>query len=234
MSQFTSTTLPCPGCGAGVPFDAVFSVNADRSPALRASILDESFQRSTCPDCGTAFRLEPDFNYVDHGRALWIAAKPLHRLPHWQEEEAHALRLYERVYGAGGSPFMRNIGKTLRRRLTFGWAAVREKLLADEHAIDDAALEVCKSVVLRNSASAPVGLGAELRLLRVTDADLVLAWMRSQDESTAQTLKAARALYDQIVADEEGVWAALREELSAGPFVDLNRLLVVAATASDV
>jgi hypothetical protein len=229
MSQFSTTTVSCPGCGADVPFDAVHSVNIDRSPALRDRILDESFQRTACPKCSTEFRLEPDFNYVDHGSALWIAAKPLHRLPHWKEEEDLAQGLFERVYGARGSVFMQNIGKTLRRRLTFGWAAVREKLVVDDHALDDVTLELCKSAVLRNSPSAPVGLGAELRLVAVAeDQALVLGWMHSQDESVAQTVRVARSLYEQIAEDAEGAWAELREELSAGAFVDMNRMLVTA------
>src|SRR5438105_13366875 len=126
MSQFSSTTLACPSCGVLVPFDAVHSVNADRSPGLRAAIIDESFQRATCSNCATDFRLDPDFNYVDHGAKLWIAVKPLARLTHWKEEEEAAAALYRQVYGPRGSPFMQNLGQTLRRRLVFGWAAVRE------------------------------------------------------------------------------------------------------------
>jgi hypothetical protein len=228
MSQFSSTTLACPSCGALVPFDAVHSVNADRSPALRASIIDESFQRATCSSCGTDFRLDPDFNYVDHGAKLWIAVKPLARLPHWKDEEQAAEALYQQVYSRG-SPFMQTLGKTLRRRLTFGWAGVREKLLADDHALDDVTLELCKTAVLRNSASAPVGLGAELRLVDATRDALILGWMHSEDETIAQTLKVQRALYDQIAADADGEWAPLRAEMSAGSFVDMNRMLVVAA-----
>jgi hypothetical protein len=229
MSRFSSTTLTCPRCGAPTAFDAVHSVNIDRSPALRASILDESFQRTTCPKCGTDFRLDPDFNYVDHGQTLWICAKPLALLTSWKQEEAAANDLYEQVYGTRGSAFMQKVGKTLRRRLTFGWAAVREKLLADDHLLDDVTLELCKSFVLRNSASAPVGLGSELRLIDLDGDVLVLGWMRSQDETVNETVRVKRALYEQIAADEDGAWAPLRAELSEGSFVDMNRLLVVPA-----
>jgi hypothetical protein len=83
--------------------------------------------------------------------------------------------------------------------------------------------------VLRNSASAPVGLGAELRLVDATRDALILGWMHSEDETIAQTLKVRRALYDEIAADADGEWAPLRTEMSAGSFVDMNRMLVVTA-----
>ncbi len=226
MSQFSSITLACPGCGAELAFEAVHSVNADRSPLLRAQILDESFQRVSCPQCQTDFRLEPDLNYVEHDKRLWIAVRPLGLLTRWPQEEQRVAALFEQVYGAGGSPYMRRLGLTLRRRLVFGWAALREKLLADDIGLDDLVLELTKAAVLRSSSSAPVGLGAELRLLGGDAQQLLLAWLHSADETPAQRLRVARSLYDEIAADAGGAWAELRGTLGAGPFVDMNRMLV--------
>ena len=230
MSQFTIATAVCPACAAEVPFDLVRSVNADRMPSLRAAIVARTFQSKACPTCGTEFRVEPEFNYVEHGRDLWIAALPLERLPHWQDEEAAAEARFERVYGARASPLIQSIGKRLARRLAFGWAAVREKLVAADLGLDDVTLELCKSAVLRASASAPVGLGAELRLVGADATHLRLAWLRSSDESALESIRAGRALYDEIAADASGDWAPLRAQL-AGMYVDLGRLLVVPAEA---
>ena len=232
MSQFSSTRVDCPSCGTSVPVELVHSVNADRMPELRRRIVDESFQVIACPKCGNAFRIEPDFNYVEHERNLWIAALPLERLVRWREEEAEAETLFTRVYGPRASPFMQAIGQRIARRITFGWAAVREKLLIADAGLDDVTVELVKSAVLRASASAPVGLGAELRLVGVDDEKLHLAWMVSLTETLAQTMHASRKLYEQIAADEGGDWAPLREQLGAGMFVDLARLLVETEPAS--
>ena len=226
MSQFTIATVVCPACSAEVSFDLVQSVNADRMPTLRAEILARTFQSKACPTCGTEFRVQPEFNYVEHGRDLWIAALPLERLPHWQEEEAAAETRFERVYGPRSSPFIQAIGKRLSRRLAFGWAAVREKLVIADLGLDDVTVELCKSAVLRASASAPVGLGAEMRLLGADDSYLGFAWLRSIDESVLQPMRVKRELYDEIAADAGGDWKALREQLGAGMLVDMNRLLV--------
>jgi hypothetical protein len=230
MSQFTTATVVCPACSTEVSFDLVQSVNADRMPSLRAQILARTFQSKACPACGTGFRVEPGFNYVEHGRDLWIAAWPLQRLPHWQEEEAAAEMRFERVYGPQSSPFIQAIGARLKRRLAFGWAAVREKLVIADLGLDDVAVELCKSAVLRASASAPVGLGAELRLLGGDVDHLGFAWLRSLDESMLQPVRVKRALYDEIAADDGGDWLPLRKQLG-GMFVDVGRLLVVPEAA---
>lgn len=230
MSQFSIATVTCPACSAEVTFDLVQSVNADRMPSLRAEIIARTFQSKPCPTCGTEFRVQPEFNYVEHGRDLWIAALPLERLPHWNEEEAAAEARFERVYGPRSSPFIQAIGQHLVRRLAFGWAAVREKLVIADLGLDDVSVELCKSDVLRASASAPVGLGSEMRLLGADETHLGFAWLRSLDESALQSVRVKRALYDEIVADEGGDWKALRQQLG-GMFVDLGRLLVVPAQA---
>jgi hypothetical protein len=229
MSQFARTKVVCPGCGQPVAFEAVNSVNADRAPALRAQIVAGTFQRMRCAACAAEFRLEPAFNYVEHGRSLWIVVRPAARAAAWAEEEVEAARLFEQVYGAGGSPYLRQLGATLRRRIVFGWAALREKLVADDHGLDDLTLELCKAAVLGVCAAAPLGLGAELRLVAVEGDLLQLAWQRSEDEEAGETLHIRRAAYDEIAADADGDWAALRGQIGAGAFVDLNRLLLGAA-----
>ncbi|MEO8525908.1 MAG: CpXC domain-containing protein [Caldimonas sp.] len=226
MSQFSIATVICPACSAAVSFDLVQSVNADRMPTLRDEIVARTFQSKPCPTCGTEFRVRPEFNYVEHGRNLWIAALPLERLPHWNEEEAAAEARFERVYGPRSSPFIQAIGKRLVCRLAFGWAAVREKLVIADLGLDDVSVELCKSAVLRASASAPVGLGAEMRLLGADETHLGFAWLRSLDESVLQSMRVGRALYDEIAADDAGDWIPLREQLD-GMFVDMGRLLVV-------
>ncbi|MGZ5241058.1 MAG: hypothetical protein ACXWCN_13120, partial [Caldimonas sp.] len=137
---------------------------------------------------------------------------------------------FERVYGPRSSPFIQAIGKRLVRRLAFGWAAVREKLVIADLGLDDVTVELCKSAVLRASASAPVGLGAEMRLLGADETHLGFAWLRSLDESVLQTVRANRKLYDEIAADEGGEWKPLRGQLG-GMLVDLERLLVAPAEA---
>ena len=226
MSIFRSINLACPACGKACAYNAVYSVNADRRPDLRVDIIEESFQRSECPSCGTAFRLDPEFVYVDAGARQWIAAYPLAKLSQWKTLEAEAQRLFDRVYGEEASEFLQTQGKTLVRRVSFGWAGLREKLAIAATGLDDVAIELCKAAILRSASAAPVDGRVDLRLLDADADRLSFGWLLAQDEALVETLSLARPMYDEIASDAGDDWADLRADLTSGLHVDLNRLML--------
>ena len=230
MSVFRPVDLPCPDCGATVRFELVASVNADRAPALRAAIVDESFQRETCPACGTTFRVEPSFSLIDHGRRVWIAALPLAERARWQAAEARAGETFDRAYGARASPSIRAIGAEMRKRVVFGWGALREKLLCDDLGLDDTTLELTKIAVLGSVSSAPLGRDTELRFQGEGGGKLQFAWIAVAGEAPLEWLAVERAAYDEIATDAGGDWAELRADLGGGAaYVDMNRLIIATA-----
>ena len=93
MSIFKTVELPCPTCATRVSFELVHSVNADRRPDLRQAVLDRSFQREQCPACGLAFRVEPEFTYIDVGRGRFITVWPLSKQGDWKaiEQQSQAM-----------------------------------------------------------------------------------------------------------------------------------------------
>src|SRR5664279_3669620 len=145
MSLFKTIEIKCPACGVTTPFEAVHSVNADRRPDLRKEILANEFQRVQCGACDAPFRLDPSFNYIDLKRGQWIAALPVVELENWKQREDAARQTFALAWGEEA----REIGAGLRPRLTFGWPALREKILAREHGLDDVALEACKATAMR-------------------------------------------------------------------------------------
>ena len=232
MSLFKTTQVACPSCGASLSFQTVHSVNADRRPDLRRAILDGTFQRMDCPSCAARFRLDPDFNLLDVGRGQWIVAAPVEGLLEWQAREAAARALFVRAYGADAPEPAQALGARLRTRITFGWPALREKLLAAEHGLDDVALECCKAAVMRGVKGLPVSPEADLRLADVDGDKLVMAWLRSFDGAEGDAVLVPRSLHDAVVADADGAWAGLRREFDGALFVDLNRKLVRQAQAA--
>ena len=229
MSIFRTVRLACPSCGAGVDFQAVSSVNADRAPHLRRQIVDETFQREECAACGTSFRLAPKFSLIDHGRDAWIAVLPASERAEWPEHEQAAAASFERAYGAGASPNIRKMGSSMRRRLVFGWAALREKLLAQDLHLDDLALELTKMALLRSAGSAPIGAGTELRLLGGDATRLAFGWLLASDESLVEGLEIERAAYQEVAGDTSGDWAELRADFEGALFVDMGRLTIATA-----
>jgi len=144
MSIFKTVELPCPTCATRVSFELVHSVNADRRPDLRQAVLDRSFQREQCPACGLAFRVEPEFTYIDVGRGQFITVWPLSKQGDWKAIEQQSQAMFDKSFGKGATPEARKIGDKLALRVVFGWEALNEKLIAAEHGVDDRALELVK------------------------------------------------------------------------------------------
>jgi hypothetical protein len=226
MSRITSESFPCPQCGRPQEVGIVVSVNAVRRPDMRKAMLDDSFQRSHCEGCGTQYRVEPDLTYLDAAHRLWVLVEPARQLADWAELEEAARDAFDRAFGADAPESARRLGTGMRSRIAFGWAALREKLLCAEHGLDDATLELMKFALLRALPDAPLSDYAELRLTAVVGRRLEMSWCLSNGDLVLETMSASRELFDEIDNNASGSWAALREAVSAGPFVDMNRLLV--------
>jgi ribosomal protein S27E len=226
MSRFQTGEVSCPSCGRALSFQTAYSVNADRRPDLREAMLAGTFQRIDCPHCTARLRLDPDFNVLDIARGQWIAAAPVAGIAQWKAREDAARALFERAYGTEASDMAQAIGKKLKPRITFGWPALREKLLAAAHGLDDIALEACKAAVMRGVKGLPVSAVSALRLADVNGDRLVMAWLRSYDGAEGEAVNVPRSLHDKVLADVDGAWAGFRRDFDGALFVDLNRMLL--------
>jgi hypothetical protein len=77
----------------------------------------------------------------------------------------------------------------------------------------------------------PLADSIELRLTAATADELELTWGLSGGDLALETIAVPRDLYDEIAKDRNGAWALARAELAAGPYVDINRILVPADEA---
>jgi hypothetical protein len=225
MSIFKPTTVACPACQKPVEFEAVHSVNADRRSDLRAAILARSFQRGTCGNCAVSFRLDPEFVYLDVGRGQWIAAYPLDRMGDWEAAQSEAQAAFDRSFGAEAGEPAKEVGDGLKPRITFGWAALREKIVAVENDLDDVALELLKIALLRSQPESPLANDTELRLIHVKPDELLLAWLNSREESVVEALGVPLTAYQEVAADPES-WEAVSKQLDSGLFIDMQKLML--------
>lgn len=228
MSLFLRVTAVCSGCGQSAEADLAASVNADRRPDLRQSILDGEFQSIACGHCQTRIRLPAHLAYLDVGRGQWILVEDTDRLPHWYEAEAEARGIHDQAFGQQAPEIQRQMGAGIRPRLVFGWTALREKLIADEAGIDDGVLELLKICVLRNVPAPPLNDRTELRLVEVGEqGELQLRWVNGLTEEGIAELTLSGDDYDALLAGLEP-WQSVLDDLRAGLFVDMNRLLIEA------
>jgi hypothetical protein len=227
MSLFQPIQLNCPACRQSIEFQANSSINVDRRPDLRDAILDGTFQTETCPKCSEGFRLDPELNYLDVNRGQWIAAHPFSKLGDWESIELQAREAFDLAYGSKASASAREIGDGLAPRVVFGWTALREKIVCNERIIDDANLELVKMAMLRGMDDVPMSDTTELRLIEVEDDSFVMAWIKGANEEVVQKLGVPRELYREIAGDAEA-WQPLRDDVSSGLFVDMQRLMFAA------
>jgi hypothetical protein len=231
MSLFASVDVPCPSCGTQVSFEAVNSVNAVSRPDLRDAILSGDFQKQRCESCGKEFRMEPRFNYIDANRGQWILAFPEPDLDEWRVREEEALRLFDKALGKRGSAVAQDIGRSMRPRLVFGWAALWEKIGIHEAGLDDVQIELLKIGLLRNVPDSPFALTNELRFVNLPQdgtGELALAWVDSTTTEFLQGMRVPRELYDDV-ATEEAQWRSLRADFDGAMFVDVRRLVTAGA-----
>ncbi|MBX3605417.1 MAG: CpXC domain-containing protein [Piscinibacter sp.] len=228
MSRLDSQTFACTSCGAGIEMAIVSSINADRRGDLRAAVVDDSYQRGSCPSCLAPYRVEPELTYLDAAQGLWVLVRPARLLADWAPLEQVARQAFERAHGDTAPAMARELGARLRPRVVFGWAALREKLLCAQHGLDDVVLELLKLALMRTASELDIGDDLELRLVGVDGPMLSLAWLQAQGDAVIERLEVPRQAFDDIAADASGAWAELRADLGEGLFVDVNRLLVPA------
>jgi hypothetical protein len=226
MSIFSTHTLQCPACATPMDFELVLSISADRRPDLRDAIVDGSFQRQPCPGCGTPFRVEPEFTYMDIGRRQYIGVWPTASRADWQACAEKTRAVFDDALGRNAPPEARRIGDDLDVRVVFGWPALVEKILARGAGIDDRTLEVAKLAVMRSGEETPLPGHRALRLVQVDETSMLFAWVGSGGEQP-QSWRVPR----QLIADIEGkpeAWKATRDSVASGDVVDFQRELLAA------
>ena len=224
MSVFTTREFICPDCGAALEFDNFDSINADRRPDLRGDILTGRLSRVHCEACDKDFRPEPNLNYLDYETGIWVMAQPIYDIARWDVEEEKATVLFANAYGKNAPDSAREIGDNLIPRLTFGWAAFREKLVSKAAGLDDLALEKTKLTILANRKGNPVIPGVELRLLNARDRAFRMAWIDATTGENLQQFDIQRALYEDV--EESSDWREIDKKLDAGIFVDIQRMFI--------
>jgi hypothetical protein len=220
MSTFTSRTRACRACGTDNEHSVAVSLNGDRMPELRDQILDGTFQRFACVNCGSTVRIEDPMVYIDFERKEWLTCFPTVRESEWHRLELEPLEDWKEAMITHAAPIARKMSAGFKVRAVFGFDALREKLLCFQHAVEDGLLEVLKFDLVRSVADIAFVPNRRLRLYAV-DGDTLWFGVTGTD----RTLPAPRSLLTEY-AMEPLEWLSLTERLRRGPYVDLGRIML--------
>lgn len=164
--------VPCGRCGATLTLALAASANASRDPAIAEAIRAGTFHVATCA-CGGRVVVETEVLYTDLDRGWFIGVFPRAAAAEAVARERDVEAAFVDAIGANAPPAVLGWAGTVRRRVVFGYDALREKVLCADLGLDDRLLEAWKGawLVLTRASGAAV---ADLRLVGVAQDRLVL------------------------------------------------------------
>jgi hypothetical protein len=148
MSKINPTVVFCPHCGAKQRARLFDSLNADRVPAQVELVLDGTFERVDCAQCGHQYRPEHPMLYAHFTARLWIVMHPRADRPRFATIERGVELVMAEQLGAA-PPIVASGTSGVRPRLVFGQHMLTEAVRVARAGIDPAMLECAKLVALR-------------------------------------------------------------------------------------
>lgn len=227
MSVFEQYLIRCPHCNHEELRTVATSINGGRSPLYRQSIMNDEFQRFLCCHCEGEFIVDGPFIYLDFDRFQWFGVYPAVWERHWSQLEVEVAESFERSVAKHAPPCVRGLASSFSVRAVFGLVALREKLLCSEAAVDDRLLEVLKLDLMRSTPGFGLISAARPRLLRVEADQLSFqSALPATSTSMGALVDVSRSALDEM-NDRKNDWETPIAELSAGPYVDVGRLLSI-------
>lgn len=165
MSTFRHYPTTCPACGHHHEVEIARGLHITRLPNVRRNLLDGTFQVHRCPACGEAAVYEATVVYTDFERNEYVACETA-RSTTWQTALARHQTVFRNCF-EHGPPIAQDMGRRFKRRVVFGFRALREKLVVWDAGLDDRIVEAVKGDLLREDGETPRDV--VLRVSRVLD-----------------------------------------------------------------
>jgi hypothetical protein len=214
----------CPGCGAALELLMPESANVQRAVEWRQKVLDGTFNRFDCRECGENFVVERDCLYTDLLNGVMIGVYPRTRSGERAALEQQMRDTWARVIDTEAPAVVRrSFGAEKRLRVVFGYAALREKVLCFSRGLDDRAVEAVKLALLEGIPGREKAGVERLVLVDVADdGALRFGIIKAGGVSDGRELSVAGAMYADMAATRETL-EVLLPGLFAGPHVDCAR-----------
>ena len=227
MSVYRDRPLTCPHCGHVTVESVALTLDAKRAVAEVQAILDNTFQRFSCPACEQVFRADGPLMFVDFDGQLWIGMFPESWERDWWHHEQESADAFQRNMVENCPPIVREWAPGFTIRTVFGLPALREKLVAWQAGLDDVVVEAYKLVLLRDLGTFELSGQSRPRLIAVEDGHAVFD-VPPQEPGKLNQISSARIPLDELhdIVKRPKKWASVSESLSRGPYVDIGRIFI--------
>jgi hypothetical protein len=231
MSLLTTQEHRC-SCGATVELKVADSINASRHPHLREAVLDGTLHRYECQLCHQNIVVERQLFYFDFDRRQFFCVFPVSELVEASARARATHDMFEKVIRRESPAHVRQVAAEFFVRACFGYDELREKLLCDQHALSDLALEHLKLRILISDPRFAQNAIGTLWLARVTRDYLSFHPAPLEPAGMLPPVTVERAIYDEVASAGDVALYAARPALASGPHVSLLRLVRWAASGS--
>jgi len=198
MSTYVPSTIEC-RCGTRYPAEVANGLHISLRPDVRQQIMDGTFHRFFCPSCGMTTQVETVIAFSDFPRRQWFLIAPDADLPRRAYYIGVAEESFRKTMVENAPPMVVEWGKEMTRRVMFGLAALREKLVISDAGLDDRVVELLKIQLCRDVFRdfEPV----YFHLAEVTADELVFE--RAHRDDVIRKAPVPRAMYDDLAGAPE-------------------------------
>lgn len=165
MSTFFPYQARCPSCGQTFVAELARGLHITRLPLIRQQLLDGTFQIFTCTACQKPTVIEATVVYTDFERFEYVAVETSGSAT-WQAALARHKTVFQGCF-ENGPPIAHDMGAKFKRRVVYGFRALREKLLLWDAGLDDRVVEAVKGDLIADEGEAPKRI--VLRLSRILE-----------------------------------------------------------------
>lgn len=228
MSTFIPSRIVC-RCGHGYDVEVANGLHISLRPDLRQQILDGTFHRFHCPACGMTTMVDALLSFTDFPRRQWFTVAPSTGMPWRRRWLAIARDSFQATMVNNAPEMVAGWGREMTRRLMFGLAALREKLVIGDAGLDDRVVELLKIQLVRDLRDT-LSSDHYFHLVAVAGDDLVFE--RTHPDGLIRAFPIPRGMYDALArAPELQAWIDLA--FPDGLLIDHRAMLVPEADAAD-
>lgn len=138
MSQVYKEEITCPNCNTKGTFTCWSSINVDLDPEAKEKVKNGELFKYTCPKCGRWYNIEYETLYHDMSNKFmvqYLCNPTEERIKQFYNETEQMKKL--------------NLVFDIRQRIVRDKNAFIEKIMIFENELDDAIVEVAKTIILQ-------------------------------------------------------------------------------------
>jgi len=226
VSTFVPSTIDC-ACGERYLVEVANGLHISARPDVRQQILDGTFHRFHCPNCGATTNVDILLSFTDFPNRQWFTVAPSTALPHRKRYLELANTSYaQTMQSPTAPPLVQQWSGEMTRRLMFGLAALREKLVAFDAGLDDRVVELLKIQLLRDLRG---NFAADDYFHLVAVAGDELTFEKRHPDGMIRKVPIPRRLYDDLAATPN-LAALIEQAFPDGLLFDYRAILAPEAS----